>query len=356
MTSSSRPTESPALADGSLPAPVGTKVGTFVPAWWVPGAHAQTLWGKLAGRGDLPRGTIEAWDTPDGDFVQIFRVAGPARSPRLLLLHGLEGGLDSHYARGIMQRAVGAGWSVDFLLFRGCGTEFNRAPRLYHSGETRDLDFVLRRVVAEHAGASIVLAGYSLGGNVLLKWLGEQGAVLPRAVRAAAAVSVPFDLSAGARYISHGFSRIYERHFLRTLRMKAARKLDQFPGLYDRGAAARASSIYEFDEMVTAPLHGFAGAEDYYARSSSIRVLSNITLPTLLLSAYDDPFLPPESLASAARIAAANPALTAAFSRRGGHVGFVAGAIPGVPHYYSEHRLMEFFGRHVGGDASAARV
>ncbi|HUX34198.1 MAG TPA: alpha/beta fold hydrolase [Gemmatimonadaceae bacterium] len=324
----------------------------FVPAWWIRGPHAQTLWGKLARATPLPpTGRTERWDTPDGDFVDLFRVPTPvsaaASTPHLVVLHGLEGTLRSHYARGIFHRAVAAGWAVDFLLFRGCGAEANRAPRFYHSGDTGDLAFVVRRIVVESPAASIFLVGYSLGGNVLLKWLGEQGAGTAPGVRAAAAVSVPYDLERGARYINQGFSKVYERHFLRTLKAKAAAKLLQFPGLFDAGALAAATTIVDFDDAVTAPVHGFASAHDYYSRSSSLHFLSRIHLPTLLLSAYDDPFLPADVLEHVAMIAHANPALRPMFSPRGGHVGFVSGSIPGRPQYSSEDRLMAFFRAHV---------
>ena len=320
----------------------------FVPAWWIRGAHAQTLWGKLARTTPLPpTGHMERWDTPDGDFVDLFRVpprvSAAASAPHLVVLHGLEGTLRSHYARGIFQRAVAAGWSVDFLLFRGCGEEPNRAPRFYHSGETGDLAFVIRRIVAEYPEAPISLAGYSLGGNVLLKWLGEQGAGIAPGIRAAAAVSVPYDLERGARYINQGFSKVYERHFLRTLKAKASAKLARFPKLFDAAALAAATTIMDFDDAVTAPVHGFASAHDYYSRSSSLHFLSRIQLPTLLISAYDDPFLPPDVLDRVAAIAHANPALRPMFSPRGGHVGFVSGPIPGRPRYFSEDQLMSFF-------------
>lgn len=355
MTSSSKTAASAALAAPDHGRLDGGKLEPFLPAWWLPGGHAQTLWGKLAPRRTLPSGRLLKVETPDGDFVQLFRVAAQEPSaPRLVLLHGLEGGLDSHYARGIAGRAAEAGWGVDFLLFRGCGTELNRAPRFYHSGETGDFDLVLERVRAEYPEAPLVLAGYSLGGNVLLKWLGERGGAVPSAVRGAAAVSVPYDLAAGARYISRGFSHVYERHFLRTLKVKAALKLGDYPGLFDGDALARASTILAFDEAVTAPVHGFADADDYYFRSSSIRFLSDIRLPTLLLSAYDDPFLPPRILASVAEIAGANSRLTPSFTRHGGHVGFVAGSVPGVPRYYSEDRLMAFFSRQIQARAPGA--
>lgn len=322
----------------------------FAPAWWLRGPHAQTLWGKLARATPLPpAGRMERWDTPDGDFIDLFRVPAPDPSaPRLIVLHGLEGTLRSHYARGIFQRAATAGWGVDFLLFRGCGAEPNRTPRFYHSGETGDLAFIVGRIVAEHPSAPICLAGYSLGGNVLLKWLGEQGGALTPQIRAAAAVSVPYDLEKGARYINRGFSRVYERHFLRTLKAKASAKLARFPDLFDSAALAGATTIVDFDDAVTAPVHGFANAHDYYTRSSSLHFLSRIQLPTLLVSAYDDPFLPPDVLEHVATIADANPAVHPAFSRRGGHVGFVAGQIPGRPRYFSEDRVMSFFAAHLG--------
>ncbi|HEU4988875.1 MAG TPA: alpha/beta fold hydrolase [Gemmatimonadaceae bacterium] len=320
----------------------------FAPAWWVPGPHAQTLWGKFARRIPLPAaGYFERWDTPDGDFLDLFRIPGTDAAPRLLILHGLEGTVQSHYARGILSWAAGRGWAADLLLFRGCGSEPNRAPRFYHSGETADLSFVVSRLTADRSSGPLFLVGYSLGGNVLLKWLGERGGALPAAVRAAAAVSVPYDLEAGAAFIHHGFSQIYERHFLRTLKAKAARKLDQFPGLFDPAALAAARSIVAFDEAVTAPVHGFASARDYYQRSSSIRFLPDIRVPTLLLSAYDDPFLPPDRLAATAGVARGNAALDVCFSPHGGHVGFVSGAVPAVPVYFSELRIDAFFTSHL---------
>ena len=320
----------------------------FTPAWWVPGAHAQTLWGKFARRISLPStGYLERWDTADRDFLDIFRVPAPAGAPRLLILHGLEGTIRSHYARGILQRAAAAGWAADLLIFRGCGTEPNRAPRFYHSGETGDLAFVAERISREHPHAPLFLVGYSLGGNVLLKWLGEREAVHPPQVRAAVAVSVPYELEAGAGYIHRGFSRVYERHFLRTLKEKAAAKLERFPGLVNAVALEAADTIVAFDEAVTARIHGFANAHDYYQRSSAIGFLTGIRVPTMLISAYDDPFLPPEVLREVGVLAARNSSLHPCFSARGGHVGFVSGAVPGRPVYFSEDASMAFFQAHL---------
>lgn len=317
---------------------------TYRPAWWVPGAHAQTLWGKFfRPRPALPT-RMERWETPDGDFVDVHRLDAPADAPRLLLLHGLEGTVRSHYVAGFFREAARRGWAADLMIFRGCGSEPNRAPRFYHSGETTDLAFVLDRLLREHPRSRFVLAGVSLGGNVLLKFLGERSAELPHQLRAAAAISVPFDLERGARFIATGFSRVYDRHFLRTLRPKAMAKLERFPDLFDRSKLARAESIYDFDDAVTAPVHGFADAHDYYSRSSSLGWINTIRLPTFLLSAVDDPFLPRAVLDQVREVARGNPALTLEFTKRGGHVGFVAGRWPWRPFYYAEWRACEFLG------------
>jgi uncharacterized protein len=324
---------------------------TYTPAWWVPGAHLRTLWGKFARRIALDT-RIERWATPDGDDLELRRVDPPTQganlAPRLLVLHGLEGTIRSHYLLGVLARARRLGWAADALIFRSCNGEMTRARRLYHSGETSDLDLVVKRLVQERPGQPLVLAGFSLGGNVLLKWLGEHGDRLPAEVRGAVAVSVPFDLERGSRFIERGFGRVYTRHFLRTLRAKAHAKLARDPGLFDPGALDRARTLYEFDDVVTAPVHGFADAHDYYSRSSSLGFLSAIRRPTLLLSAHDDPFLPSEVLTEVERIAASNAFLTTEFHQRGGHVGFVSGRIPFVPRYYAEERIFEFLGS-VGG-------
>jgi predicted alpha/beta-fold hydrolase len=244
--------------------------------------------------------------------------------------------------RGILAQARQRGWAADALIFRTCNGEVTRARRLYHSGETTDLDFVVRRLVREHLRQPLALAGFSLGGNVLLKWLGERGSELPAEVRSAAAISVPFDLERGSRFIERGFSRVYTKHFLRTLRAKARAKLARDPDLFDALALERAQTLFAFDDAVTAPVHGFADAGDYYRRSSSIRFLAAIRCPTLLLSAYDDPFLPPEVLSEVAAIAEANPCLVTEFHQMGGHVGFIAGRWPWSPRYYAEDRVLSF--------------
>jgi len=315
---------------------------TYHAAWWIPGAHAQTLWGKFFRRRmNVPIRT-ERWETPDDDFVEVHRLDAASEAPRLFLLHGLEGTVRSHYVGGFFAEACRRGWGADLLVFRGCGSEPNRARRFYHSGETADLAFALDRVIHEQPASPVMIAGVSLGGNVLLKYLGELGDSRPSQLRAAAAISVPFDLERGARFISTGFSRVYDRHFLRTLRRKAEAKLAQYPGLFSLDALRRARSIYDFDDVVTAPVHGFESAHDYYTRSSSVHWLPRVHLPTLLLSAIDDPFLPAAVLDEVRDIAPTNRHLELEFTARGGHVGFVSGRLPWRPHYYAEWRVCEF--------------
>lgn len=264
----------------------------------------------------------------------------------MLVLHGLEGTERSHYIAGLLSEIARRGWGADVLLFRSCGSEPNLQPRFYHSGETQDLGFVLGQLLVEFPHARFAIAGFSLGGNVLLKFLGELGAAVPSRVCAAAAVSVPFDLSRSADRIGSGFSRVYERHFLRSLVRKARAKRRRFPEHPAFGRLDTARTLRGFDDAVTAPLHGFRDAEDYYTRSSAIRYLAEIFLPTLLVSAVDDPFLPANVLDAVAGIAKTNEALTVEFSPHGGHVGFVSGAIPWRPFYYAEWRVAEFFAEH----------
>lgn len=331
---------------------------TFRPAWWVPGPHAQTLWGKFARRAAPLATRVERWSTPDDDFIDVLRLDPPiSGSPRLFLLHGLEGTVRSHYVGGLLRVAHARGWGADLLIFRGCGKEPNQAPRFYHSGETGDLTFAVDRVLAEHPHVDLVMCGVSLGGNVLLKWLGERADAVPKRVRAAAAISVPFDLERGSRHISRGFSRVYERHFLRTLRRKAEAKLRRYPGLFDPIALSRARTLYDFDDVVTAPVHGFRDAHDYYTRSSSLHFLPLIRRPTLLLSARDDPFLPPTVLDQVAKIARENSCLTIEFTEGGGHVGFVHGN-PWRLVYYAEQRAGDFLSAHlsVSQDGAVSRL
>ncbi len=323
---------------------------TYTPAWWVPGPHLHTMWGRLTRRRLRTPVRVERWTTPDGDSLELRRLdrpaGAPASTPHLVFLHGLEGGVHSHYVANLFAEVARRHWSADLVIFRGCAGEVNRARRFYHSGETSDFDFALRRIVAERPDTPIGLAGVSLGGNVLLKWLGERtNDETPGLVRGAVAVSVPFDLARGCRYLSRGFSHVYERFFLRSLVAKARQKLVRHPDLFDSAALDRVRTLWEFDDVVTAPVHGFRDALDYYRQSSSIHYLSRVRVPTLLLSAVDDPFLPPDVLDDVRSIARDNPSLEVEFVRRGGHVGFISGRVPWRPVYYAEWRVGDFLAR-----------
>lgn len=298
-----------------------------------------TLWPRFfRWRPALPA-TTETWDTPDGDQIDIVRLPAPSSAPRVLLVHGLEGSFRSHYAVGLFDQARSRGWGADLLLFRTCNGKMNRVRRSYHSGETEDLGLVIGRVAKEYPDSPLALVGISLGGNVLLKWLGEQQEAASERIRGAVAVSTPFDLARSSRRIDRGFSRLYQWHFLRSLRSKALAKLEHFPDVASRESIANARTLWEFDDLFTARLHGFRDAADYYARSSSIGFLPRIRVSTLLLSARDDPFHPPEILDEVESIARANPCLTTEFPARGGHVGFIEGRVPWQARSYAEARI-----------------
>jgi predicted alpha/beta-fold hydrolase len=318
------------------------KPGDFMPAWWIRNAHLQTLWGKLFRKLPAVPAETELWSAPDGEQLEIHRIKSSADKPRLVLLHGLEGSVRSHYAQGLLWQARRRGWNADLLIFRSCGSVESKGPRMYHSGETTDIAWVLERLVTESPSTPIGLAGVSLGGNVLLKYLGERGDAVASQIRAAVAISVPFDLEKSSRFIDRGFSRVYQWHFMRTLRRKARAKLLQHPGIAEQSRVDAARTMFDYDDAMTAPLHGFRDARDYYTRSSSIHHLESIGVPTLLLSAQDDPFLPESVLEDVADRAARNPRLTVEFHARGGHVGFVAGNNPLNPIYYAERRAVEF--------------
>ena len=273
-----------------------------------------------------------------------------------MLLHGLEGTIRSHYAQGLLNEAARRGWGADLLIFRSCGSEPNLTKRFYHSGETTDAAFALDRIAREFPTSPLAVAGVSLGGNVLLKMLGEKGEDLPTQLKAAAAISVPFDLERSSRRINRGFSRFYQRFFLDSLREKATEKAARFPDLAPLDKISALRTLEDFDNLITGPLHGFRDAQDYYRRSSSLGYLGRIRRKTLLLSAVDDPMLPPEVLDEVREIAKLNPALHIEFVNHGGHAGFIAGFWPWRPFYYAEYRVGEFFAetfaRNTGLDGS----
>jgi len=320
------------------------QIDDFNPAWWCPGPHFQTVWRRLYG--EIPTVTLrrERWETPDDDFLDLdfFDPEPTAREPvpTVLCLHGLEGSSRAKYILAMLQEANRLGWRGAALNFRSCSGEINRQRRFYHSGETTDIDWVVRRLIERFPGSPFFLIGFSLGGNVLLKWLGEQGEKAPDPVRGAVAISVPFDLAAAARNIDRGFSRIYGKVFLRTLKVKALIKERQYPGLVDPACVRRIASFAEFDDQVTAPVHGFRDGVDYWTSSSSEKFLDAIRRPVLLINAQNDPFLPRECLPF--KIVAQSKWLTADFPSSGGHTGFVGGSAPWKVRYWSEARAFAF--------------
>lgn len=301
---------------------------------WLPSGHLQTIYPALAIATPAVAYRRERWDAPDGDFVDVDLIDGEPGQPFVVLFHGLEGSSHSHYARAMMAAVKARGWSGAVPHFRGCSGELNRAPRFYHSGDAREIDWILRRL-RPRAQGKFYATGVSLGGNALLRWLGEsqqQAAI----VDAACAVSAPLDLARGGEALSSGFNMLYTRMFLRSLKPKCLAKLDQFPGLFDRDALLAARDLYAFDNVVTAPLHGYRDTNDYWDRASARHVLGDITVPTLVLNARNDPFLPGIHLPrKAAR------SVTLDYPARGGHVGFANGAIPGRLDWLPR-RLMHF--------------
>ena len=308
---------------------------------WLPGGHAQTIWPLLI-KGPLPRYRRERWDTPDDDFIDLDWIDGKPGTPCVALFHGLEGSSRSHYARRLMHAVERRGWHGVVVHFRGCSGEPNRLPRAYHSGDSQEIDWVLRRLHARGYPA-LFAAGVSLGGNALLKWLAEQGDLASGIVNAAAAVSAPLDLAAANTALSSGFNLVYARHFLRTLIPAALAKERQFPGRIDVGRVRAARTLRDFDDAATAPLHGFSGADDYYARSSAGPLLGAVQTPTLLLNAANDPFLPQAALPQRASMSAV---MTFEMPQHGGHVGFVHGALPGRIDWLPQ-RLLAHFDAHL---------
>jgi uncharacterized protein len=315
------------------------------PAWWLPGAHLQTVWARLARSRRLIRFSREVLTTPDDDDLMLDHTDGPPGSPRVLLLHGLEGSAHSLHTQGLAVVVARAGWRATVLNFRSCARDpsnikrrlSNRRPRLYHSGETTDLDLVVRTLKAREPDVPLYAIGFSLGGNVLLKWLGEAGAA--STIRAAATLSVPYDLAAASRYLERRVGRIYTFHFMRRLKAKAADLITRFPRETSHIDAARvqaAQTFFEFDDALTAPLHGFTGATAYYAESSAVGFLARVAVPTYCLNAVDDPFFPRQAAAHAATIAASNPLLRFEVAKWGGHTGFVSGPWPWRPLYWAE--------------------
>jgi predicted alpha/beta-fold hydrolase len=293
---------------------------------WLPGGHLQTIYPATCISKPAVAYRRERWDTPDGDFIDIDFVDGQPGQPLVVLFHGLEGSSGSHYSRALMAQLKTLGWSGAVPHFRGCSGEINQAPRFYHSGDAEEVDWILRRLLAARATrqfGKFYATGVSLGGNALLRWLGESQH-RAEIVDAACAISAPLDLAGGGAALSHGFNMVYTRSFLRTMKSKSLDKLQQFPRLFDREKMLNARDLYEFDNIVTAPLHGFRDTDDYWRRASAKLVINDITVPTLVLNARNDPFLPPQHLPPKAAAS-----VTLEYPEQGGHVGFAVGGPPG---------------------------
>lgn len=293
---------------------------------WLPGGHLQTIW-PLLRQAPLPAYRRQRWETPDTDFIDLDWVDGPHDAPLVVLFHGLEGSSRSHYARALMHHLAALGWCGVVPHFRGCSGEPNRLPRAYHSGDSTEIRWILHRL-RQVIGPDrpLFAAGVSLGGNALLKWLGEEGSDAGAIIQAAAAICPPLDLTLSGHALDRGANLIYTRNFLRTLKPKALAKLARHPGLADAAAIRRAVTLYAFDDAYTAPVHGFRDADDYWRRASSRPWLRHIRVPTLLLVARNDPFVPPAALPRGDELA---PAVQFETPAGGGHVGFLAGPWPG---------------------------
>jgi hypothetical protein len=313
----------------------------FKPAWWLKNSHLQTMWGTATRRNhklDLQRERIEL---PDGDFIDIDWAIPPNykpyHAPTVLVLHGLGGSIDSHYARGIMSGIRNQGWRGVFMHFRGASGEPNRLSRSYHSGDTNDVEYLVNFLLNREPNTHLVAVGFSLGGNVLLKWLGETGN--KNQLRAAVAISVPFELYKVANRLQSGFSRFYQNWLLRELRDVFLTKFATVPTSINVNNINKCRTFWEFDNTVTAPLHGFKDAADYYQRASSRQFLKSIAVPTLIVHATDDPFMTPDCVPTEAEL---SEEIILEISPYGGHVGFITGDIPGWGEYWLEKRVIEY--------------
>ena len=306
----------------------------YTPPAWLPEGHSQTIWSALYARRHwaplLPK-QRERWTTPDADFIDVDRQhASQSKRPLMVLFHGLEGSSDSHYAQAFADWA--ATHDLNFALphFRGCSGELNLGPRAYHSGDHVEIDWVLQRLRQQHraqGGQTLIAAGISLGGNALMRWAAEHGASASQNADAIASISSPLDLMQSGQAIGRGLNRqIYTRMFLRSMKPKALSKLAQHPGLFDRQKLLQARDLYEFDNVFTAPLHGFKNTDDYWTRASAKPRMRDIRLPALALNARNDPFVPATSLPQANEVSSS---VTLWQPQHGGHVGFAQDAWPG---------------------------
>jgi predicted alpha/beta-fold hydrolase len=316
--------------------------GSYRAPAWLPGGHAQTIYPIL-----IPRPRIsyrrQRLDTPDQDFVDFDWLDVPGateQTPLVVLFHGLESSSTAHYALALMRHLAAIGWRGVVPHFRGCSGEANRRARAYHSGDYTEVGWMLSTIAALAPAAPLFAVGVSLGGSTLVNWLGREENRARALLRAAAAVSTPLDLTAAGMAIDQGLNRIYCRYFLQTLVPKALAMARRFPDALDVAAIRRVDSMYSFDAAVTAPLHGFAGTADYWSRASSKPWLRAVAVPTLVLNARNDPFIPASSLPDRGQV---SDAVALEQPEAGGHAGFLELPFPGRFGWLPQ-RLVAFFG------------
>ncbi|SEO70619.1 hydrolase [Aquisalimonas asiatica] len=305
----------------------------FHAPWWLRGGHAQTLWAGLLRSGPDVRLAAEVLELPDGDTLHL-AWGPPAAGPVVIILHGLGGCARSPYVLGLLHELGRYGMQGVVMQFRGAGAHLNRHPRFFHAGEIGDLEATVHHVRSALPGRRLGVVGFSMGGIIALNWLGHYGR--SAAADAAITVSTPLQLGPCADYLASGFRRVYDRHLVRGLRQLVHRKQAQQPLPLPLGALKRARSLRQFDEYVTGPVHGFAGADDYYQRCSPYQRLSAIRVPTRILHALDDPFIPASTLPSPGQLP---PSVSLEWSAEGGHVGFITGQHPGRPRYWLDETL-----------------
>lgn len=314
---------------------------SFKPAWWCPGAHTQTIAGRFLRTAPALSLSRHRLEMNDGDFLDLDWLAGAEDAPLVIVLHGLEGSSQAPYVLSFLGQIRRKNWRAAAVNFRGCSGHPNRLKMTYHSGKTEDLDFLIHHFTREKANTPIFLVGYSIGGNILLKWLGEQGENARQKVQKAAAISVPYDLTEAARILDRGFNReVYTRSLLATLKRKALHKEKLFPGILNSEKVKRCRTFEIFDREVTAPLNGFRDEKDYWQRSSSRHYLKHIRVETLLIHAEDDPFFP-GALVPVGEIRDSGH-LTIVMPAKGGHVGFLSGAWPWQQDSWLEKTLISF--------------
>ncbi len=308
----------------------------FRPSSWLPGPHWQTIWASRFRSLPSPDTTKELIELDDGDFINLYWLT-KGNGPIVIIVHGLEGDFTSNNVKAMFGVISKIGWNGVLLLNRNCGGVSNRLQRTYHAGETGDLDLVVNLAKKRFPDIPLMLYGYSLGGNILLKWLGEKG---NRAgIIAAAAVSTPFDLASSTSMLEKGFSRIYQSHFVNLLRESAKRKFRDLPPLFNPGDLNKIKTLREFDERVTAPLHGFGNADHYYSESSCRQFLKKIRVPTLIMNSLDDPFLDTKSFPGPKEV---SEMVELEYLKKGGHAGFIIGNA-WKKFSFIETRIPEFF-------------